>query len=71
MEIIEYGKSEYFILESCEYKANFLNFFPNTAIVLNIDNDHLDYYKTFENVVKAFEDFAKLVDENRTFSCKS
>ena len=27
-------------------------------------------YKTFENVVKAFEDFAKLVDENRTFSCK-
>lgn len=56
------GKSDYFILESCEYKANFLNFFPNAAIILNIDNDHLDFYKTFENVVKAFQDFSKIVD---------
>ena len=56
------GNSEYFILESCEYKGNFLIFFPNTAIILNIDNDHLDYYKTFENVVKAFNDFAQIVE---------
>ena len=42
------GNSEYFILESCEYKANFLKFFPNTEIILNIDNDHLDFYKTFD-----------------------
>lgn len=56
------GNSEYFILESCEYKGNFLKFFPNTAIILNIDNDHLDYYKTFENVVKAFYDFANIVE---------
>jgi UDP-N-acetylmuramate--alanine ligase len=57
------GKSEYFILESCEYKANFLNFMPNSAVILNIDNDHLDYYKTFENIVKTFDKFAGLVDE--------
>lgn len=57
------GNSEYFILESCEYKGNFLNFNPNSAVVLNIDNDHLDYYKTFENVVKAFDTFAGIVDE--------
>lgn len=57
------GKSEYFILESCEYKGNFLNFNPNSAIILNIDNDHLDYYKTFENVVKAFDTFAGIIDE--------
>ncbi|MBR2289627.1 MAG: UDP-N-acetylmuramate--L-alanine ligase [Clostridia bacterium] len=57
------GKSEYFILESCEYKGNFLNFSPNSAIILNIDNDHLDYYKTFENVVKAFDTFAGIIDE--------
>ena len=37
------GNSEYFILESCEYKGNFLKFFPHTEIILNIDNDHLDY----------------------------
>ncbi len=58
------GSSDYFILESCEYKANFLNFFPNTAVILNIDNDHLDFYKTFENVIKTFKKFANLVDEN-------
>ena len=57
------GKSEYYILESCEYKANFLNFNPNSAVILNIDNDHLDYYKTFDNVVKAFDTFAGLIDE--------
>ena len=56
------GKSEYFILESCEYKGNFLNFNPNSAVILNIDNDHLDYYKTFENVVKAFDTFAGIID---------
>ena len=56
------GKSEYFILESCEYKANFLNFFPNSAIILNIDNDHLDYYKTFDNIIKTFNEFVQKVD---------
>ena len=58
------GNSDYFILESCEYKANFLKFFPKTGIILNIDNDHLDYYKTFDNVVKAFKDFSDLIDES-------
>jgi len=56
------GNSEYFILESCEYKGNFLKFNPNTAIILNIDNDHLDYYKTFDNIVKAFTEFALKVE---------
>ena len=58
------GNSEYFILESCEYKGNFLKFVPNTAIILNMDNDHLDYYKTFDNIVKTFNCFAKNVEEN-------
>ena len=58
------GNSEYFILESCEYKANFLQFIPNTEIILNIDNDHLDFYKTFDNVVKAFRDFASIPDKH-------
>ncbi len=58
------GNSDYFILESCEYKGNFLKFFPKTEIILNIDNDHLDYYKTFDNIVTAFKDFACLLDED-------
>ncbi len=58
------GNSDYFILESCEYKANFLKFFPKTEIILNIDNDHLDYYKTFDNIVKTFQDFVSILDED-------
>ncbi len=58
------GNSEYFIVESCEYQANFLKLFPKTEVILNIDNDHLDFYKTFDNVVKAFQDFTLLLDEN-------
>jgi len=58
------GNSDYFILESCEYKANFLKFFPKTEIILNIDNDHLDYYKTFDNIVKTFKDFVSILDED-------
>ncbi len=58
------GNSEYFILESCEYKANFLKFFPNTEVILNIDNDHLDYYKTFDNIIKTFKDFALLLNSD-------
>ena len=57
------GNSEYFILESCEYKGNFLKFYPNTEVILNIDNDHLDYYKTFDNIIKTFQDFALLLPE--------
>lgn len=58
------GNSEYFILESCEYQANFLNFFPKTEIILNIDNDHLDYYKTFDNIVSTFQKFAQILNND-------
>ena len=58
------GNSEYFILESCEYKGNFLKFFPNTEVILNIDNDHLDYYKSFDNIVKTFQDFSLILNED-------
>ena len=56
------GNSDYFIVESCEYQASFLELFPKTEIILNIDDDHLDYYKTFNNVIKAFQDFASLLN---------
>ena len=41
------GKSDYFIIEACEYVESFLKFYPKSEIILNIDNDHLDYFKTF------------------------
>lgn len=58
------GNSEYFVLESCEYVESFLNFYPNTEVILNIDNDHLDYFKTFDNIKLAFEKYVKLLPED-------
>lgn len=58
------GDSDYFILEACEYMENFLRFSPKTEVVLNIDNDHLDYFKTFDNIKKAFVKYAELLPEN-------
>lgn len=55
------GNSEYFVIEACEYVESFLKFFPKSEIILNIDNDHLDYFKNFENIVKAFEKYVKLL----------
>ena len=44
------GNSENFIIEACEYVESFLKFSPKSELILNIDNDHLDYFKTFENM---------------------
>ena len=55
------GNSDFFILEACEYVESFLKFSPKSEIILNIDNDHLDYFKTFENVKKAFIKYVKLL----------
>ena len=58
------GKSEYFIIEACEYVESFLKFKPKSEIILNIDNDHLDYFKTFENIKNAFIKYVKLIPNN-------
>ncbi len=58
------GNSEYFIIEACEYVESFLKFRPKAEIILNIDNDHLDYFKTFENIKNAFIKYVKLLPEN-------
>lgn len=58
------GNSDYFILEACEYMENFLRFSPKAEIILNIDNDHLDYFKTFDNIKMAFEKYSKLIPED-------
>ncbi len=55
------GNSDYFILESCEYVESFLKFSPKSTIVLNIDNDHLDYFKNFDNINRAFEKYVALL----------
>lgn len=55
------GNSEYFIIEACEYVESFLKFRPKAEIILNIDNDHLDYFKNFDNIKNAFIKYVKLL----------
>lgn len=55
------GKSPYFVVEACEYRRSFLDLCPTIAVITNIDNDHLDYYKTKANLVKAFIAFAQKI----------
>lgn len=58
------GKSELMVCESCEFVDTFLHLSPDIAVLLNIDNDHLDYFKTIENLILSFHKFvgmAKLV----------
>ncbi|RXI40551.1 UDP-N-acetylmuramate--L-alanine ligase [Clostridium tetani] len=55
------GKSEYFLTEACEYKESFLKFFPYIGVILNIDADHLDYYKDINHIKNAFSKFANLI----------
>ena len=54
------GKGDSIVLESCEYCDSFLNFFPTLAVILNVEADHLDYFKDLADVQKSFKAFAKL-----------
>ena len=58
------GNSEHFIIEACEYVESFLKFSPKAEIILNIDNDHLDYFKNFENIKNAFVKYVKLLPDD-------
>ena len=54
------GNGDTILLESCEYCDSFLNFFPSLAVILNIEADHLDYFKDLADVEKSFRKFAQL-----------
>ena len=58
------GSSDYFVTEACEYMDSFLSLTPNVEIILNIDSDHLDYFKNIGNIEKSFRKFAESVPEN-------
>ena len=58
------GQGDTIILESCEYCNSFLSFFPTVAVILNIEADHLDFFRDLEDVEHSFRKFAELVPEN-------
>lgn len=55
------GESQYFITEACEYKASFLRFFPYIGVILNIDADHLDFYKDIDDIEETFKKFVSII----------
>lgn len=63
---VKVGHSRYFITEACEYMDSFLSLKPKIEIILNIDSDHLDYFKDIDHIVSSFDKFAHLVPANGT-----
>jgi UDP-N-acetylmuramate--alanine ligase len=53
------GRSRYFVAEACEYDRSFLNLRPRIGCILNIEQDHLDYYRDEDEIIEAFADFAR------------
>ena len=53
------GKTQRFVYEACEFKDTFLSTHPDIALVLNIDNDHMEYFHTVENAMKSYTEFAE------------
>ncbi len=53
------ANSDYVTVEACEYQANFLNLYPTSLIINNIEPEHMDYYKSIEQLVDTFRTFAK------------
>ncbi|NLY18827.1 MAG: UDP-N-acetylmuramate--L-alanine ligase [Clostridiaceae bacterium] len=58
------GKSSYFVTEACEYKDSFLKFHPYMAVILNIEPDHLDYFRDLDHIYESFLQFAKQIPPN-------
>ncbi|HOP10333.1 MAG TPA: UDP-N-acetylmuramate--L-alanine ligase [Oscillospiraceae bacterium] len=52
------GKSEYMTCEADEFRDTFLNIYPAYSLILNVDEDHLEYFKNLENIIKSFAQFA-------------
>ena len=68
---IRVGHSNTFITEACEYTNSFLNFFPKIGIILNIEEDHLDFFKDLEDIRHSFHQFAALIPADGTLIINS
>ncbi|MCI9137136.1 MAG: UDP-N-acetylmuramate--L-alanine ligase [Lachnospiraceae bacterium] len=63
---IRVGSSEYFLTEACEYTNSFLHFYPKYALILNIEEDHLDFFKDLADIRCSFQKFAANVSQDGT-----
>lgn len=58
------GSSDRFVTEACEYTNSFLDFFPKIGIILNIEEDHMDFFHDIEDIRNSFHKFARLIPED-------
>lgn len=58
---VKIGHSPYFVAEACEYFDSFLQFTPLVGVILNVEADHLDYFKTLDNIRRSFHAFAQRI----------
>ncbi len=61
---IRVGRSETFITEACEYTNSFLSFYPTMSIILNIEEDHMDFFKDLDDILNSFRLFAQKLPED-------
>lgn len=61
---IHVGKSDIFVTEACEYTNSFLHFYPTIGIILNVEEDHLDFFKDLEDIQNSFHLFAKRIPKD-------
>ena len=61
---IRVGSSDVFVTEACEYTNSFLHFFPKISVILNIDADHLDFFKDLQDIRSSFRRFAQLLPKD-------
>lgn len=57
------GKSQNMVCEACEYVDTFLKLSPDVAVILNIDRDHMEYFKTLENLIASFRKFSQMTEK--------
>ena len=63
---IRIGGPDYFVMEACEYTNSFLSFYPKISIILNIEEDHLDFFKDIDDIRNSFHEFARLLPDDGT-----
>lgn len=63
---IRIGHSEHFITEACEYTNSFLKFFPTVGMILNIEEDHMDFFRDLDDIRHSFRRFAELIPAHGT-----
>lgn len=58
------GQSDVFVTEACEYTNSFLSFFPKVSVILNVEEDHMDFFKDLDDIRNSFKKFAELLPED-------